>query len=99
MYGNNITERNYVLKQLKFAAEPPKVAHKKVGKWEAVVNRLRRSKSNHGLWAKVAKNIEPSTATHLKKSFPEVDWVVRKNTQDGYDLWASYRKVDAHVES
>jgi hypothetical protein len=99
MYGNNITERNYVIKQLKFTAEPPKVATvAAVSKWETIVNRLRRSKKNHGLWAKVAKNVQPSTATKLKKDFPEVQWVVRKNAQNGYDLWASYSVVQDSSE-
>lgn len=77
-----------------WADEPPPVhpKRKSKSKYGVIADKLKRSKKNHGRWARVERNVHYTVVTGLKKNHPEVQWTTRKNSNGRWDLWASYPK-------
>ena len=71
----------------------PTVKVKKISKWEAVANKIRKNTKNAGRWALVASDIHFTYVTRLNKQFPDIKWTARKNG-DRHDLWASLKIND-----
>lgn len=78
-----------------WADEPPPTHPKKnkpKSKYDLIADKLKRSKKNHGRWARVDREVHYTIVTKLRKSHPEIQWTSRKNSNGKWDLWASYPK-------
>jgi hypothetical protein len=98
MMNNTTSKREYrILQRFDFIDAPPdpingfKKKAKPLSKWAKVADRMRKiNRKHYGKWTKVATDVHFTLAHRMKKSFPDVNWITRKNNKGKHDLWASY---------